>query len=240
MPVFEKGSDVGMSYYTYCPSDFEKGSQTRKTARARKEKMNLSTSERPKGNILGTVMHRSLQLLVDRWNVDFIQEATKQEKIILASINQAIMESYGEIEKEKIVSYKNFLLKVLNCFTSWVCSEGILDDVKAIHTELPFSFYEENMQIEDQKIPVWMNGNADLIIEKKDGSFLVLDYKSDHDEYMTEDEFVISLKEKYSGQLQMYKYAVSRLFQVKEENIRPGIVSFTGTEPMKVRYTKME
>ena len=69
-----------------------------------------------------------------------------------------------------------------------------------------------------------------------------MDYKSDRDEYLTEEQFVCALKETYGGQLTLYKKSMARLFKLEEEKISLGIFSFTEKENLgnlKIRYTQM-
>ena len=66
-----------------------------------------------------------------------------------------------------------------------------------------------------------------MLILNKQGELHILDYKSDRDDYLTEEEFEQSLKEKYNGQLQMYKKAMARLFGLKEDVISLGLLSLT-------------
>lgn len=231
-------SKEGAPYQDYRPSDLEKGSPTRQAARERNQKIHTLSADRPTGNVFGTVMHRSLQLLVDRWSRDFSKDVKQLEPMILASVNQAIMENYMDIG-ENTKAYASFLPELVRCIVRWASTEAIFAEDVEVYTEFPFSFYEEKMQLDEQEIPVWMNGTADVILKDKEGKLLVLDYKSDNDAYLTEEEFVSSVKEKYSGQLAMYQYAISRLFKVQKEDISLGIISFTGAEDLHVRYTRM-
>ena len=132
--------------------------------------------------------------------------------------------------------------EILNCFARWAYENRLFTDEKVaeVYTEYPFSFYDENMEIKGEMGPVWMNGTADLIIRDKQGRITVIDYKSDRDTYLTEEEFEISLRETYTGQLNMYRLAMARLHDVEPEAVDLGIVSFTEkTGELRVRFSKM-
>lgn len=226
------------------PSSLEnksRGNAIRTKAKARYEKQNPDVQvvrTRPKGREWGNIMHRSLQLLIERWSADFEKAPGELENIINLSANQSVLENSNLVGEERLLFYKEFLTKLLQAFAQWAYDEKLLCEASRIYTELPFSFYEENIPGMESG-PVWMNGKADLLIQRKDGSFLVLDYKSDNDYYMTEEEYAEYLQANYEGQISMYRYAVHRLFSVESENVSCGIISFAGENADRIRYTEM-
>lgn len=235
-------------YHSYSPSDFEKPSAIRQEARKRNagsEEASGGKTEakktlaRPKGNIFGTTMHRSLQLLIERWRRDFTEDVQKLEPVLKGCVAQAIMENRQEIPEAELPAYKGFLEEVLRSFAGWAWEKQLFWQAKAVYTEMPFSFYEESMKIEDELLPVWLNGTADLIVQTAQDEFYVLDYKSDHDEYLSEEEFEASLLEKYSGQLAFYRYAICKLFDTSQDMVHLGIISFTCKNGIGVRFTTM-
>ena len=229
-------------YQELSPSGLEHRSSVRLTALqalSEKEKEQYQQKKRPTGNVVGTIMHRSLEMFIERWRVDFTRQPKELYKIMRGSVKQALFECSKDIEKAEWASYENFALKVLQCFADWAYEERIFVNAKEVYTEMTFSYYKEKMQLEEEIFPAWMNGTADLIIQNKDGDFVVLDYKSDYAPYLDGDKFEQSLSEMYKNQLLEYRYAVSRLFDVKEEMVRLGILSFDGMDELIIRYTEI-
>ena len=72
-----------------------------------------------------------------------------------------------------------------------------------------------------------MKGNADLIITKEDGSAVLIDYKSDHDYCVPEEDIQGVFKEKYGPQLSVYKKIINRLLKIPEDKISSYIISFS-------------
>jgi len=241
------------------PSRFEDGNSPTKNKAIRRsievyhrtEADEISTSLlRPTGNVLGTTMHRALELLVDRYkSIEAFDDELKQ-KVIRACVAQAVNEELEHIAEisngEKTYNaqiYREFLCSVLTAYYEWLKAEKILEDVE-IHTEFPFSYYEDSKNAqcnqlelankhlkESEKLkaaPVWMNGSADLLIVKPGEWIRIIDYKSDNDYFVPEADFSVSMSEKYIGQLDNYRYAMSKLFKdIPSENITMSIISFS-------------
>ncbi len=202
----------------------------------------LKAVKRPKGDVFGTAMHRGLELFIERWRTDFDASWDVCEKWIRISVTHAILEGSCRIPEAEREEYRSFLTEILEAFARWAYDKRLFtdDSVAEVHTEYPFSFYEEQMELKGEVGPVWMNGTADLMIRYQDGSIAILDYKSDRDDYLTEEEFEISLQERYAGQLQMYRYAVARLHGISQEQVSLGILSFTEkTGSLQVRHSEM-
>ena len=53
----------------------------------------------------------------------------------------------------------------------------------------------------------------------------VYDYKSDAKNGKPDDEFEKALAEKYEGQLALYRYAVSKAFDVEEKSVKTELIS---------------
>ncbi len=263
--------DIIPSCQRISPSNFESGvSATKNRARYRARKAglikndedeNIETGEmpdepeiqdecaaltRPTGNILGIAMHRSLELLVDRYK-SINDDPDRMKEVIKACVRQAISESMELLSEEDIVIYNDFLSAVVGSYYEKLREEKWLEEASEYHTELRFSYYEngtdgESNQLffankhlpEDKKLkkaPVWTNGSADLVLRfnagQPDERILVVDYKSDNDHYLTEEEFNVSMSEKYIGQLDNYRYAMQKLFGVPSERISMRVVSFS-------------
>jgi len=143
----------------------------------------------------------------------------------------------GEHSEENYLEIvRDYLVPVLRKYALEGMLKEFLQDALEVYTELSFSYYirqeqdEEMFQalqkyLEQKKIqveagkPVWINGTADLIIRKKDDRVLIVDYKSDSIGERTLPGFEEVLKERYAGQMLLYRYSMGRLFQVKQEKI---------------------
>ncbi len=227
-------------YIKKSPSSFEKASETRRKAwEERKENYKPDTS-RPTGNVFGTVLHRSLQLLIERWGEDFNQKPEGLVHIMEASAAQAMMENRINIPAEEIRIYRNYLSEILHNFADRVYNEQLFIHAQKVYTEIPFSFYDKSYTLagEEEEQKVWMNGTADLIVVDKEENYHILDYKSDHDGYLTEEEFNKSVDEMYGAQLNQYKNAVQRLFGVSSDKIKLTIISFN--RERQVRFTEIK
>ena len=125
--------------------------------------------------------------------------------------------------------------------------KGLLNEIKnaqAVYTELPFSFYKKGSDntffddelkqyLEKKKIDinpatdVWINGSSDLVIRKSDGTWLIIDYKSDQKkDGLSEQDFKRQLHDdRYAGQLLLYRKALAEVEDgLKAENIETKIV----------------
>ncbi len=172
-----------------------------------------------KGAVFGTAMHRCFELFVNEWREKNFD--TDTEKLSDKVINQAIMEGLDNIDEDKINDYIKILKKMLDGFMEDKELKDRIINAKAVYTELPFSYFinaEENrdmlreLGIEDKNEGrIWVNGTADLVIVNKDGTISIIDYKSNVDK--------TDLIERYKGQLTLYKYAVSKLFDTDISNI---------------------
>ena len=131
------------------PSMFEKESGSEKQ-QSDEEENGAEEESRPKGNIFGNVMHRSFELLVQRW-CSHLDTVPSQEEIEIC-IRQAVMESYADMEEIYLrdggysahkEEYFNYLKEKL---TDYVADEDVLQLIQQagsaahIHTEYPFSF----------------------------------------------------------------------------------------------------
>ena len=70
----------------------------------------------------------------------------------------------------------------------------------------------------------WINGTSDLVVKQKDGTIKIYDFKSDSRNGMALEEFRKNLKEKYEGQLELYKYAMCKTFGVDKEDIETELI----------------
>ena len=108
-------------------------------------------------------------------------------------------------------------------------------DAKEVYTELSFSQFatqEDAGSVDadvmdmlkrrfalDAEELYWLNGSADLVLVDADGNIRIVDYKSDHIGTETVDNLEQHLNTCYNNQQQMYRYALSVIFQVPVDRI---------------------
>ena len=194
---------------------------------------------RPVGKDFGTQMHKMLELLVSRsWINEKIGKSVDEEKLLSFCVCQAmelpvadddvVDPTKGDEEESKKYLpevVREFLTVIGKAFLQSLKTEdSVLKDAEEIYTELPFSFCYDN----DEGAKTWLNGEADLVVKKKDGSFLLVDYKSDGDDKCTEANFVRHLLESYTPQLDEYKRMIVEVFKVDDINkIQSKLISFS-------------
>ena len=249
--VFSTEGKEGIAYHKFNPSGFENTSKTRSEAyiKAKESGIEKFTRDevRPSGNVIGTVLHRALELLIERLGL-----STDDENLAVICAKQAVNEFkkditegiIGEAEKSKELNrYREFLPKAIGAMESYIkekYGKDISDKNVKIFTELPFSFYEmdksdelkkiEEIRLKEDEIAVngaaWINGTADLIFVYGDRA-IVFDYKSDLADYITEKEdFEKTLEERYTGQLALYRYAVNKLYGIDKDKIELKLLYF--------------
>jgi len=180
------------------PSSLENNkSETRE-----KYKNNNFNSDRPVGNILGTVLHRALELLVLNNDIE-------------KSINKALAENIDDIN-----DYDSFyrFIKVCLIETNKYYKNNNYYNYK-LYPELTFSYLKEDNLIS--------NGSIDLLLINNN-EIKIIDYKSDCAEYIEDDSiFELTLKEKYSPQLDLYEKTVKDIFKdIKNLKIIKSIIYF--------------
>lgn len=166
------------------------------------EKTKEKKENRPKGNIFGTIMHRCFELYIN----NLLNNISINKEII---INQALLENYDDILKENKNDYKNYLLKQLNIFEN----NNIINKIKQgkkVYTEFSFSYFENNN---------YYNGKIDLLIINQDNTCLIIDYKTDEKGGHSLSELEAHLVKKYTPQLEIYKTAVNKCFNIPLEKI---------------------
>ncbi len=98
---------------------------------------------------------------------------------------------------------------------------------RQIHREVPFLLnLGEEFAIANKKFPTLYEGVIDVILEKADKTFLIVDYKTDH---VAESE-VAERMQRYGQQVRIYRAAVERatshlVVDVWFYFVRPGVVS---------------
>ena len=212
-------------YSSESPSDYEDKSGDTSSSDSKN-----SSVERPKGRVIGLAMHRTFELMVERFKKG-VNAGFDEKKIPEFCMRQALNEMRPEIPDGKYESYHNFLNDAVYAFGGWMVKEKIYDWAEEVYTELPFSYKKSG----ENNIPVWMHGEADLIIKCKDGSIRLYDYKSDDDTGYSDQDFEARLQRIYGPQIRAYKEMISRLFKVEEDRISAQLISFSYEKDGKMR-----
>ena len=228
------------TYIKISPSDLE-GSVEDEEEETVPDK-NYVVERRPRGNVFGTTMHRSFELLVQ----NFKEESLSIEECVCRAVIENIEDLVEEGKKRYIRDKENpeeypnivkeYLVKALTDFYEDKDVRELLLSAKEIYTELPFSYYtsrEEDKELfesldkhlKKHKIeigsnqPVWINGTADLVLLFESGDIWIIDYKSDTKKVASLDVFEDTLQKKYEGQLTLYQHSMSRIFGVQKDRI---------------------
>jgi ATP-dependent exoDNAse (exonuclease V) beta subunit len=223
------------------PSDSEKsGTAGKKEASENElddiqaeETISVEGDDRPKGNIVGNVLHRSYELFVNRWKRDFTIDV---DKAIKMCVSQALVENAEDISTEETDSFREFVEKTLKSFTDDEEISQLVKNADKIYTELEFSYMLDKTQAEELLSEIdtkgrfhdynelWVNGTADLVLVAADGSVVIADYKSDNNSDHLKD-FKDRLNKKYENQLKLYKYSIAKLLNVDLNKISTRIVN---------------
>lgn len=201
---------------------------------------------RPIGNILGTIMHRMYELVVNALDLN---RQMKKEALLeygLEAIAIAIFENdediklrYEQDANQVRLDIAQYLQKVLARFVNDCVMLDRIRQAKEILTEMDFSYVtsiDEDEQMFDELKPylekrnifrdglklhemkMHIVGTADLVLVNADDSISIIDYKSDSHGQLTKEEFAQHLK-KYDGQLLLYKYSMAKIFGVELDQI---------------------
>lgn len=212
------------------------------------------TEDRPRGNVFGTVMHRAFELSVNALRQDSSDVKGTVEIAVRQAIieNYEELEREGQSNRHRNEEKAPFTPQEVYDFLvekiQYVLNKkGLLNEIKnaqAVYTELPFSFYKKGSDntffddelkqyLEKKKIDinpatdVWINGSSDLVIRKSDGTWLIIDYKSDQKkDGLSEQDFNRQLHDdRYAGQLLLYRKALAEVEDgLKAEDIETKIV----------------
>ncbi len=188
--------------------------------------------KRPGANVFGTVMHRVYELMFCGYELLNDLNASERSGRIERLVNMAILESKDDMRPEDDPKdFSEYLMSKMSEYFEKVIVP-VMKDAEEIYPEYAFSFYvadeeradfvsrfsgflenaKEKTEIGSETI--WVNGKADLVVKKKDGSIKVYDYKSDAMNGKPADEFAAAMKKKYEGQLALYEYAIGKAFEV--------------------------
>lgn len=239
----EKQKELKKSIYTkVSPSGKEidieaKKEEMAKKAREEKKARNVEVEgqnhkalPRPVGDIVGTILHRTMEILVNKYKD--MADSGEIEKLASISVKQAMIENELEIDKDDINSLKNLGVlslageskseKLMEIYENFIKACAIsyypvireyMKDVEHIYTETSFSYFNKENSDNDRK--EWVNGTADLILKYKDGRIVLIDYKSDNDFNLTDEQMNSLFNDKYSPQIDLYKEIIEKQFGEK-------------------------
>lgn len=226
------------TYIKISPSDLEGSVEEDEE----EKEQNYVVERRPKGNVFGTTMHRSFELLVQNYK----EESLSIDECVCWAIIENLEDLIDEGKKRYIRDGENpedypsivreYLVKALKDFVDSNEVRELLQGAKEIYTELPFSYFttmEKDRELfeslkkhlDKHKIylesnqPVWINGTADLVLVFENGEIWIIDYKSDTKRVASLDVFEETLQKKYEGQLTLYQHSMSRIFGVSKDRI---------------------
>lgn len=207
---------------------------------------------RPIGSIMGNVMHRAMELLVNRLAITKNRPGQEElDDIISYSTRQAVAENIADIEKSSYEDsmedeedtgagfdredvensgkfgakeYEDFVMECGKEYCRWLYGEfgDSFAQEYKIYTEIPFQ-----RAYEESGRKMWMNGTADLVLQNKNHEFVLIDYKSDNDYLISETAMHQVLKEKYEPQQDAYEDILNEIFEPKPKDIRRVLVSFS-------------
>lgn len=240
----------GMQMYSVTPSDHKSGVTTG-YGTSDKDNEDYQKEDRPGGNVFGTVMHRVFELIVRSYDALAALDPETREKKIGKFINLAILENRADFKKSDAPKkFYDYLLPLMTRYFGDVLGP-ILQNAEAAYPEYDFSFFvpdedrdafikkfADNLKIgeelqENTTAKPWVNGQADLVVLYKDGSIGIYDYKSDARNGKPLQDFEKSLQEHYASQLELYKYAIGKAFNVDESNIRTELIHLYKLNIMK-------
>lgn len=193
----------------------------------------------PRGIVYGVIVHRVFEIILkDKLDIKSISE----EEVNYA-IKVSIKESLGALELDKdileglypnntfdlqditdkedimedlsIYLCKN-LKKVIDSFLNNKDIIGLFSNAKKIFTEFPFTASVDPtiLNKEDSGENIIVNGFIDLLIENKDDSFVIIDYKTD---IVSNESFQETFRARYINQLEIYKEVLEEV--LKEQDI---------------------
>lgn len=192
------------------PSSKESSSsKTRTDARIDAVKKGISVkSNRPTGNILGTILHRVFELKV------------KYPKDSYESIIEFALLENKDFIKSNVDDYVKFITICLRKLDEYF----IENDFYGTTLKPEFKFSSE---IDDKEVS---NGSIDLLQIKGD-TITIYDYKSDEAEYIEDDStFEDTLREKYQSQLDDYEKIVRNIYP-EVKTINKKIIYFRRYNP---------
>ncbi|MBO4373887.1 MAG: UvrD-helicase domain-containing protein [Lachnospiraceae bacterium] len=236
-PPFDKNASEA-AFEDITPSGLEEESAG-KEGKVDPEEKPGTKSARPIGNIIGNVLHRAMELLINRWDLSDEKSFVSKTDVVELCIQQAVNENHEDIPEGEESRYHDFVKDAVWAFGKWYSKSDIRTQKKAVYTELPFSYCDRK----DDRTR-WVHGSADLVFVLDGGICHVFDYKSDSDRsYKSEEAFEERLRGKYSGQISAYREAIARLFGTEPGRVKATLVSFPekfgAKDGLTVRLTEL-
>lgn len=200
----------------------------------------INSFDRPFGNVLGTIMHRALELLILRRKNNNL----KEYDIDLNQIaKNTILESSSEFNIRKDYDkYYKFIISVLKNTLKYYQDINLLDNAIFVEPEYSYSLYDDS-GIDEFKInkdlsnDIYLTGTMDLFI-KYENKILIIDYKSDFIGYENDEQFIDILKKEYQNQLYVYRKSAEIMFDIKD--IETKIIYYKNYDSSSLSITPVE
>lgn len=225
-------------YFSVTPSSCEKEVETGLTP----DDAKYIKEDRPIGNIFGLCFHRAMELLLYRRSEWKEKEDVENKELCRFLAREAILEYADEIEEKDFQQYYHFLTEQIFKMMSWIVKQAWYKKAAKIYTEYPFVCLADRESLSSEKTikqaesvktylkktgkkqyknsPVWIIGTADLLVQDSEGKIAIYDYKTDAKNGRELDEFEDALKERYGGQMALYKFAIHQVLQSEIKRVQ--------------------
>ena len=191
------------------------------------DKLIFIKSKSPRGAIYGNLVHRAFELILKDikkiediigTHIDYAINLSIKETLAGVELDEKVLEGLhpgnnyniedideveGIKEDLKLYLYKN-LSQVIDRFLNNKDIVEVFLESKRVFTEFPFTININpyKLNIRNYRGNLITNGIIDLLIQQKDNSFVIVDYKTD---LVSEDNARTIFKERYKRQLETYK-----------------------------------
>ncbi len=167
------------------------------------------------------------------------------KKAIMSINRRAILENQEDFrERDNPKEFMDYLYPIALRYFDTILT-NIMEDENGecpeVYPEYSFGFYIHESKLSEFKKKfdkslqnaklelmddgrVWINGQIDLLVKSRDGKVKIYDYKSDGMYGKPLDKFEESMATKYDGQLKLYVYVASRIFDVDEKEITTELI----------------
>ncbi len=223
------------SYLKLSPSNLEE-------FKADEKNIELSrNTTSPRGTIYGSIVHRVFEIIlknsidikeIGEKDIDYALGLSIKEALEKVDIDREVLEGLypnNPFNLEKIEDIENISVSLTEYLSenlkglvySFLNNSQIVDifsTAKKIFTELSFAA-PIDPSIVDEKYRgknAIVNGFIDLLIQKKDGNFIIIDYKTD---ILSEEDSKELFKIRYTKQLQVYKKVLEEVLKEKDVKV---------------------
>ncbi|WP_144509517.1 helicase-exonuclease AddAB subunit AddA [Bacillus sp. FJAT-22090] len=178
---------------------FQMGTNTNNVAKIAKRPFFLQQEAKLTGAEVGTAVHAFMQ------NVDLTEVKTTEQ--VQAFAEQLFNREIVTKAEQKAINPE----KIMRFFHSDIAER--LRSSKEVMREFPFTYALEDKEGDKQII----QGIVDCLFLEEDGRWVLLDYKTDHVQYLVNDEFLLQqeMKNRYNLQLSLYAQAIETILHIE-------------------------